>query len=95
MTVELFTNLPAETELQAQEERFCNFERIKTLVMTWNAGASTPHSLRYTDQDRNFFPDLLKGSGLPDILVFSFQELVDLEDKKRTASKHLETGVEM
>ena len=57
--------------------------------MTWNAGAATPDSLRYSEQDRAFFPSLLRDSDLPDILVFSFQELVDLEDKKATASKSL------
>jgi hypothetical protein len=55
--------------------------------MTWNAGASTPHSLRYTEQDKNFLPNLLKESKVPDILIFNFQELVDLEDKKTTASE--------
>jgi hypothetical protein len=84
---ELYANMPAETELQAQDERFCDLEQIKALVMTWNAGASTPHSLRFAEQDRNFFPNLLRESDLPDILVFGFQELVDLEDKKATASK--------
>jgi hypothetical protein len=55
--------------------------------MTWNAGASTPHSLRYAEQDKTFLPQLLNESGVPDILVFGFQELVDLEDKKTTASR--------
>jgi hypothetical protein len=73
--------------MQSQEDRFCDFEQIKTLVMTWNAGAATPHSLRYAEKDRSFFSDLLKESDLPDIVVFGFQELVDLEDKKTTASK--------
>jgi hypothetical protein len=54
--------------------------------MTWNAGASTPYSLRYAD-DKTFFPNLLKESDMPDILIFGFQELVDLEDKTTTASK--------
>jgi hypothetical protein len=62
-------------------------EQIKALVMTWNAGASTPHNLRYAEQDKAFFPNLLKESDVPDILIFNFQELVDLEDKKTTASK--------
>jgi hypothetical protein len=74
-----------ETELHIRDEDFCQLETIKTLVFTWNAGASTPHSLRYADEDRSFFPALLKDSGSPDILVFGFQELVDLEDKKKTA----------
>jgi hypothetical protein len=78
--------LEAENDIQARDADFCTFENIKTLVMTWNAGASTPHSLRYSEQDSNFVRDLLMSSGSPDILVFGFQELVDLEDKKATAS---------
>jgi len=81
------TDNPVEIELQTQDERYCKLEQIKALVMTWNAGASTPHSLRYAEQDKNFLPNLLKESDVPDILIFNFQELVDLEDKKTTASK--------
>lgn len=73
--------------MQAQDTTFCEFEKIRTLVMTWNAGASTPHSLRYAEQDSTFFRNLLQGSDSPDILVFGFQELIDLEDKKTTASE--------
>jgi hypothetical protein len=62
-------------------------EQIKALVITWNAGASTPHNLRYAEQDKNFLPKLLKESDVPDILIFNFQELVDLEDTKTTASE--------
>ena len=54
--------------------------------MTWNAGASTPYHLQHSKQDQKFFRDLLQNSDSPDILVFGFQELVDLEDKKTTAS---------
>jgi len=65
--------------------------------MTWNAGAVKPTTLRQTDQDRKFFRDLLSPENPPDILVFGFQELVDLENKKITAKsffkkkKHKET----
>lgn len=55
------------------------------MVFTWNCGASTPHSLRYAEQDSTFMRDLLQSSGAPDIMVFGFQELVDLEDKKQSA----------
>lgn len=55
--------------------------------MTWNAGASTPSSLRHAEQDSAFVRNLLSSSGSPDIVIFGFQELVDLEDKKTTASK--------
>lgn len=72
--------------MQSQEAEFCELKSIKTLVMTWNAGASTPYHLQHSEQDSRFFRDLLQSSDSPDILVFGFQELVDLEDKKTTAS---------
>jgi hypothetical protein len=56
-------------------------------VMTWNAGASTPFSLQHSDKDATFIRDLLQSSDSPDIIVFGFQELVDLEDKKTVTSK--------
>jgi hypothetical protein len=74
--------------MQSQETDFCGLSNIKALVMTWNAGAATPYHLAHAEQDKNFFPKLLSSSDSPDILVFGFQELVDLEDKKTTASKH-------
>ncbi|KAE8440965.1 hypothetical protein EG329_006154 [Mollisiaceae sp. DMI_Dod_QoI] len=72
-----------ENQMQSQEAEFCELNPIKTLVMTWNAGASTPYHLQHSDQDASFFRNLIQGSGSPDILVFGFQELVDLEDKKQ------------
>lgn len=72
--------------MQANDPRFCSFEKVTTVVMTWNAGASTPSSLRNDGKGASFVRDLVRGSDSPDILVFGFQELVDLEDKKTTAS---------
>lgn len=72
--------------MQSHEQYFCDFAAIKTLVVTWNAGASTPYHLQHSKEDSDFMRNLLQGSNSPDILVFGFQELVDLEDKKTTAS---------
>lgn len=77
--------------MHSQEADFCELNPIKALVMTWNAGASTPYHLQHSDKDAKFFRELLQGCGSPDILVFGFQELVDLEDKKTTASKFTRT----
>ncbi|KAL6849125.1 hypothetical protein ACO1O0_008655 [Amphichorda felina] len=78
-----------EDEMKSKDTDYCDFDELKALVFTWNAGASTPHSLRYSGDDGNFFPDLIQSSGSPDILVFGFQELVDLEDKTATAKRFL------
>ena len=74
--------------MQSQEADFCELKPIKALVMTWNAGASTPFHLQHSNKDATFFRDLLQSSDSPDILVFGFQELVDLEDKKTVTSTY-------
>ncbi|KAK4238727.1 hypothetical protein C8A03DRAFT_14836 [Achaetomium macrosporum] len=81
-----------EHEMKRKDTEYCSFEKIKALVLTWNAGASTPHSLRYSESDAAFIRDLLQSSDSPDIIVFGFQELVDLEDKTATAKRFLKQG---
>ncbi|KAI1326872.1 DNase I-like protein [Xylariaceae sp. FL0255] len=76
-----------ENGMKSMESKYCEFEDIKVLALTWNAGASTPNSLRYSQGDATFIQNLLQSSGCPDIFVFGFQELVDLEDKKATAKR--------
>ncbi|KAF7563397.1 hypothetical protein G7046_g750 [Stylonectria norvegica] len=78
-----------EDAMKSKDTEYCDFDEIKALFLTWNAGAATPSSLRYSGTDSNFFQDLLQSSGSPDIVVFGFQELVDLEDKKATAKRFL------
>ncbi|RSL42108.1 hypothetical protein CEP53_012374 [Fusarium sp. AF-6] len=78
-----------EDSMKSKDTQYCDFDEIKALFLTWNAGASTPSSLRYSDGDATFFQDLVQSSGSPEILVFGFQELVDLEDKKLTAKRFL------
>lgn len=70
--------------MQQRDAEYCEFRELSARVMTWNAGASKPTSMR-SAEDQNFFRDLLEPNDPPDILVFGFQELVDLEDKKITA----------
>ena len=88
----------SENLMQQRDSEYCEFRELSARVMTWNAGASKPTTLRHSEQDRNFYRELLEPGGAPDILVFGFQELVDLEDKKITAKsifkrkKHKETS---
>jgi len=63
---------------------YCTFQTLSALVITWNAGACKPTELK----DNEFFRELLQGGNAPDIISFGLQELVDLEDKKLTASKY-------
>ncbi|KAI0448731.1 Endonuclease/exonuclease/phosphatase [Xylaria acuta] len=76
-----------EDEMKSMDAQYSVFEDVKVQAMTWNAGASTPNSLRYDESDAAFIQNLLRSSDCPDILVFGFQELVDLEDKTATAKR--------
>ncbi|KAI7162612.1 DNase I-like protein [Hortaea werneckii] len=71
--------------MQQHESEYCSFRELTCQVMTWNAGATKPRYLDHSMQDSNFFHDYINTRDAPDIFVFGFQELVDLEDKKTTA----------
>ncbi|KJZ80422.1 hypothetical protein HIM_00272 [Hirsutella minnesotensis 3608] len=81
-----------EEDMKSKDVNYCEFDEIRAMIMTWNAGASTPHSLRYSDGDATFFQDLVQSSDSPEILIFGFQELVDLEDKTATAKRFLKSS---
>jgi endonuclease/exonuclease/phosphatase family protein len=89
MSIRIWDGLLTEDWLDADlvehETEYCNFNEITVSVMTWNAGASKPSKLRQDEQDENFFREYLTSSEPADIVIFGFQELVDLEDKKVTA----------
>ena len=76
-----------ESRMQEHDSEYCSFREITAAVLTWNAGASKPNYLQQAKEDNNFFREYMQagGSEPPDIFVFGFQELVDLEDKKVTA----------
>lgn len=86
ISVRSYADARVETDMQNHDTDYCSFREIKTVVVTWNAGASTPASLQYDDNDMGSFREMLHVESPPEILVFGFQELVDLDDKKLTAS---------
>ncbi|KAJ9659456.1 hypothetical protein H2201_007347 [Coniosporium apollinis] len=81
-----------ENDMQEHDEDYCDFREIMALVMTWNAGAAKPSSLKHDEHGGSFFQDLLRPDDPPDILVFGFQELVDLENKKVTAKSFFKSN---
>ena len=83
------TNVSAEDDMQDRDTEYCSFRETTALVVSWNAGAATPTHLRYEESDSQFFQSILQSGPPPDLLVFGFQELVDLEDKKLTASSSI------
>src|SRR5271170_3909530 len=76
-----------ENEMQKRETEYCSFRDINVVLCTWNVGASRPSDLRRGNSpEQKFLENVLKSMDNPDIIVFGFQELIDLENKKLTAS---------
>lgn len=79
-----------ENDMNQHDSEFCTFGDVQVLYVTWNVGAAKPFDLDRTDYDRMFLsstfnrvcPDYRNG---PEIIVFGFQELVDLDNKSLTA----------
>ncbi|KIX99516.1 uncharacterized protein Z520_05092 [Fonsecaea multimorphosa CBS 102226] len=69
-----------EMEMQRRSAEYCKFRDVRAAVVTWNVGASTPAELR-----EDFVIEAIHAYDPPEILVFGFQEVVDLEDRTVTA----------
>ncbi|CDU25496.1 uncharacterized protein SPSC_05389 [Sporisorium scitamineum] len=92
-----------EAEKGQREAEFCTYRSIKTLHVTFNMDAASPSDLETSAENMEVFGSMLRnacqvGSDSlpadrpPDIIVFGFQELIDLESKKLTAKSLLLGG---
>uniref|UniRef100_A0A060T4Y1 ARAD1B03542p n=1 Tax=Blastobotrys adeninivorans TaxID=409370 RepID=A0A060T4Y1_BLAAD len=80
-----------ERDMQVHDEEYCTFNDISVRLLTWNAGAAKPQDLERNEVDNSFLRDLVTchGEDLPDVFVFGFQELVELDNKSVTAKTML------
>lgn len=78
-----------ETTMHSRDTEYCTFRQVQAAVTTWNCGAVSPGLLR-TD----FIADAIHAHERdpPQILVFGFQEVVDLEDRTLTAKSIFALG---
>ncbi|SPO28411.1 uncharacterized protein UTRI_04808 [Ustilago trichophora] len=92
-----------QAESTKREPEFCTYRSIKTLHVTFNMDAASPSDLETSAENMEVFSSMLRnacqvGSGSlpadrpPDIIIFGFQELIDLESKKLTAKSLLLGG---
>ena len=76
-----------EATMHDRDVEYCTFREIKATVLTWNVGACNPFDL-----PSDFVSDALRVESPPELLVFGFQEIVDLEDRAVTAKSFLGFG---
>ncbi len=90
-------------EQSKREAEFCTYRSIKTLNVTFNMDAASPADLETSAENMEVFAAMLRNACQigseslpadrpPDIIVFGFQELIDLESKKLTAKSLLLGG---
>ena len=76
-----------ESAMQSRDVKYCTFREIRAAVVTWNVGACNPLDIR-----SDFVSDAINVEDPPEVLVFGFQEIVDLEDRAVTAKSILGFG---
>ena len=76
-----------ENAMHGRDVEYCTFREIKAAVVTWNVGACNPLDVR-----SDFICDAIHPEDPPELLVFGFQEIVDLEDRAVTAKSILGLG---
>ncbi|CAN6607614.1 hypothetical protein TRVA0_003S03268 [Trichomonascus vanleenenianus] len=75
-----------EMDMHGHDEEFSTFRDIKVHLITWNAGAAKPSDLDRNKADSNFLRDTMRSHGeVPEVIVFGFQELVELDNTSVTA----------
>ncbi|EAU82410.2 type I inositol-1,4,5-trisphosphate 5-phosphatase 11 [Coprinopsis cinerea okayama7 len=72
-----------DNELIKNEGSFSTFHDITLLMLTFNISASRPDALNTDPGNQEFFNEFFASVDQPpDILTFSFQEVVDLENRR-------------
>ena len=73
-------------ELVKSEASFSSFRDLTVLVVSWNCDCARPDSLNDDPRNYNFLNDALSSvDNPPDIIVFGFQEVIDLESRRMVA----------
>lgn len=81
-----------ESSIHAQRQLYCNFQKIKLLICSWNCNATKPSELENgSSDDVRFLKSWLTVAGTPDMIVIGMQELVNLESKTVNAKEILKT----
>lgn len=82
----------SDTELAKREAEFSTYRPLNVLIVSWNVDASKPDALTGPVENTGFLDSVLHSVDSPDIIVFGFQELIDLESRKMAAKTVLLGG---
>ena len=78
-------------QMALHEQEYCMYRNITILICSWNIDASKPPDLEKYADDAKFLRLWFTSASSPEIIVIGFQEIIDLESKKMTASEWMRT----
>lgn len=79
----------SETNLLKREASFCSYRQLSVLCCSFNLDAAKPSDLSSNTENASFLSSVLNSVDSPDIIVFAFQEMINLDDKKLQASTYM------
>ena len=79
----------AETAMQDREDEYCQFRELSILISSWNIDSSKPNELTGSPENQGFLQECLTSVESPDVIIFGWQEVIDLNNKKLTASEQV------
>jgi hypothetical protein len=78
-----------------REAEFCSYRNLTLLSCSWNIDSCKPADLTSTTENASFLTSVLQSENNPDIIVFGFQELIDLDSKKLQASPSISPSLSL
>ncbi|OCF37836.1 type I inositol-1,4,5-trisphosphate 5-phosphatase 1 [Kwoniella heveanensis BCC8398] len=81
-----------DKQMVIRQPDYCTFRDINLLVVSWNIDSAKPTDLSGSEANVKFLEECLHSVDSPDIIVFGFQEVIPLTDKKITAKTLLFGG---
>jgi hypothetical protein len=72
--------------MQEREAEYCRFRDLTVLISSWNIDSSKPGDLAGSPENQSFLQQCLTSVESPDVVVFGWQEVIDLNNRKLTAS---------
>ncbi|EIW67338.1 hypothetical protein TREMEDRAFT_45320 [Tremella mesenterica DSM 1558] len=81
-----------DSQMITRQPDYCTFRDIRLLVCSWNIDSAKPTDLAGSEANALFLEECLGSVESPDIVVFGFQEVIPLTDRKLTAKTILFGG---
>jgi hypothetical protein len=88
-------DLPLETRLEDRAGDYSSQRPLNVLICSWNIDSCKPSDLIGANENTKFLEECIGSAHRPDIIVFGFQEVIDLNDRKLAASEYFSSKLQV